>query len=105
MPDAGFHAYVSTACAHGECGSCRRTCKYCNAPCLHDCHPTAVFLPGSWVDQAREIALLLLGELSAGQRTPELWQRIRTDPALFWLRGETMPPEAHPLEQEGRPDA
>ena len=87
------HAYVSTACVHGECGACRSTCKYCDAPCSHACHPaSARGLPEPGVDQAREMALLLLAELSAERRTPELWQRIASDPGLFWLRGEVRPP-------------
>lgn len=31
------HHYVSTACAHGKCTSCRRTCKFCAAPCECEC--------------------------------------------------------------------
>lgn len=32
------HAYVSTACLHGRHDDCRRTCKYCSAPCQHPAH-------------------------------------------------------------------
>lgn len=30
--------YFSTYCIHGDCGSCRLTCKTCNAPCRCSCH-------------------------------------------------------------------
>lgn len=71
MPDLSEpHAYISTACLHSECGACRNTCKYCGAPCSHSCHPQDTRnLPVPWTDQAREIALALLGELSAERRT------------------------------------
>jgi len=32
------HVYVSTACLHEEHGRCRRTCKFCAAPCQCECH-------------------------------------------------------------------
>jgi len=88
------HAYVSTACFHGECGACRDTCKYCDGPCSHGCHPaSARGLPEPWVDQARGIARELLRHaLSASPAPPELVRRIEGDPALFWLRGEAKPP-------------
>jgi len=89
------HAYVSTACHHGECGACRNTCKYCDAPCSHGCHPASgPPLPEPWVDQARDIARELLRcGLGTGEAVPpELLHRIASDPALFWLRGETAPP-------------
>jgi hypothetical protein len=89
------HAYVSTACHHGECGTCRNTCKYCNVPCSHGCHPASgTALPEPWVDQARGIARdLLRYGLSTGEAVPpDLLHRITDDPALFWLRGEAAPP-------------
>ena len=89
------HAYVSTACVHGECGACRNTCKYCDASCAHPCHPaTAGGLPEPWVDQARDIAreLLRYGLGKNEAVPPGLLRRIGSDPALFWLRGEAVPP-------------
>jgi hypothetical protein len=100
------HDYISTACYHGQCrgdadgrGGCRRTCKYCDAPCQHICHQGAVTAPvPSWVDQARGIARELLAEHlharlpGAPSIPPELLRRIEHDPALFWLRGEEAPP-------------
>ena len=32
------HEYISTACFHGKCGSCRNTCKFCGNPCRCDHH-------------------------------------------------------------------
>lgn len=32
------HAYLSTACHHGEHGKCRVSCKYCPATCWCQCH-------------------------------------------------------------------
>jgi len=84
------HAYVSTACHHGECGACRNTCKYCDSPCSHGCHPASgVPLPEPWVDQARDIARELL---RSADLPDKLAQRIASDPALFWLRAEAPPP-------------
>jgi hypothetical protein len=80
------HAYVSTACFHEECGSCRSTCKYCDAPCSHGCHPADLSLPKPWVHQARDIAVLLLAELGPDRVPAVLRERIATDPDLFWLR-------------------
>lgn len=96
------HRYVSTACHHGECGDCRRSCKYCDTPCQHICHrqgitSTVKVIP-SWVDQARGIARELLAEHLHGRPPgapsipPELLRRIEYDPELFWLRGEERPP-------------
>lgn len=88
------HAYTSTACLHGICGSCRATCKFCDEPCRHGCHPAASTAPVAGVDQAREIARELLDVARPGalmSMPPDLYQRIRKDPALFWLRGETVP--------------
>jgi hypothetical protein len=89
----GQHEYISTACQHGECGSCRRTCKYCDASCrcpLPDCHHggSTQERPAAWVDQARGIARQLLAD---GGVSLELARRIEQDPALFWLRGEEVP--------------
>jgi hypothetical protein len=93
---ASPHVYVSTACFHGECGSCRNTCKYCDAPCsCRTCHPASGQpLPEPWVDQARGIAreLLRYGLSTNEAVPPELLDRITSDPALFWLRGEAQPP-------------
>ena len=86
------HAYVSTACLHGECGSCRRSCKYCDAVCLHDCHESAGPQPAAWVDQARGIARDLLDAFRRDDMSHELAVRIEQDPDLFWLRGGETPP-------------
>lgn len=83
------HVYISTACLHGQCGSCRNTCKYCDSPCrcpLPGCthrHPGDT-TPVSWVDQARGVAaeLLHLTRL-AGWLPDELAGRIAADPDLF----------------------
>lgn len=32
------HAYLSTACVHGEHRQCRETCKFCPAGCRCGCH-------------------------------------------------------------------
>jgi len=89
------HLYVSTACRHGACGSCRNTCKYCDEPCRHECHPQKAATDGqpqTWVDQARDIAAELLYLVRQADWLPDkLADRIRNDPSLFWLRGETQP--------------
>lgn len=36
--ELAIHNYVSTACIHGLCESCRLTCKYCLSRCLCMCH-------------------------------------------------------------------
>lgn len=95
---ASQHEYTSTACLHGQCGSCRRTCKFCDASCactLAGCtHRDGSSLPVPWVDQARGIARELLDAIGSDTaRMPrDLVARIRNDPALFWLRGEEQPP-------------
>jgi uncharacterized protein YuzE len=99
------HAYLSTACAHGECGSCRRTCKFCGTSCLHGCHPHTGEQPASPVDQARDIALELLDATRAAgidlyAVAPDLAARLDEDPALFWARGEVQPPG----EWQGTPE-
>lgn len=93
------HHYVSTACMHGLCDErCRSTCKFCDAPCEHPCHSQQPRddLPPNWVDQARDIAIELLASVDDHGRgiilSPDLEERIRTDPHLFWLRGEVQPP-------------
>jgi hypothetical protein len=88
------HAYVSTACFHEEHGACRKTCKYCNAPCsCTGCdHAGTPGLPEPWVDQARAVAAELLDAIYPADVPDGLERRIATDPALFWLRGETRPP-------------
>ena len=96
------HVYLSTACFHSQCGSCRKTCKYCDAPCRcqqagcdHRAEPGP---PVAWVDQARAIARELLAEhlrprpIREPSIPPALLTRIAEDPALFWLRGEERPP-------------
>lgn len=86
------HEYTSTACLHDQCGSCRNTCKFCDAPCRHPCHPASGETPVPWVDQARDIARELLRDgLHNGPIDPALLRRIEADPALFWLRGEVVP--------------
>lgn len=46
------HDYLSTACQHDLCGSCRITCKYCEAVCQHSCHAEdAADTPASWLRQ------------------------------------------------------
>lgn len=90
------HEYISTACLHGECGSCRKTCKFCDASC--GCqqplctHNLAVPGPASWVDQARGIARELFAVLPIRNLPLDLMARIQDDPDLFWLRGEEVPP-------------
>jgi hypothetical protein len=81
-PTGWVHRYVSTACMHeindgdpDQHARCRATCKTCDAPC--EC-----------ANQARDIAR----ELYAVSNDPDLWERIATDPALFWLRGEEAEP-------------
>lgn len=32
------HPYQSTACTHGLHDRCRKTCKFCSAPCMCECH-------------------------------------------------------------------
>lgn len=110
MSSTWVHQYVSTACAHAQGedrpdlhASCRNTCKH--APpgqpesCACPCHGDAGTQPatGSPVDQARDLTAELLGViLLAGvdldALVPDLSERLRTDPALFWARGEAMPP-------------
>lgn len=97
------HVYLSTACWHalfdGNAAlhdSCRNTCKFCDHPCGCECHGDVGETHGTaWVDQARNIARDLLAEVEASAPTKmstALRQRIETDPAMFWLRGEEMPP-------------
>ncbi len=38
--DLAKHVYVSTACQHGLHDRCRQQCKFCETPCLCDCHRT-----------------------------------------------------------------
>jgi hypothetical protein len=78
------HHYVSTACQHEKCGSCRNTCKFCGAPCLCTCHPEGALLPASPVDQARGIARELYEALT-GYGITGLLERVQNDPDLFWL--------------------
>jgi hypothetical protein len=87
------HHYVSTACLHGLCDErCRSTCKFCDAPCEHECHPQTGdrVLPPSWVDQARDIARRLYTEVAF--LPVDLAEEIAADPHLWWLRGEEQPP-------------
>lgn len=46
-PRTGRHYYTSTACAHAQHepdkyphDRCRKTCKFCHAPCQCSCHIT-----------------------------------------------------------------
>lgn len=99
------HEYVSTACLHAlneprpELHSaCRNDCKYGDAPepCRCPCHGEAGTQPGrtSQVDQARDIARELYNQAwRFGNVSEELEQRVATDPALFWLRGEEREPD------------
>lgn len=93
MTTSAQHAYLSTACRHGECGSCRNTCKFCESPCQHGCHLGVTRGQVAAVDQAREIARELYQ--AADITSDRLRTRIDDDPALFWLRGE-QPPGVHP---------
>lgn len=91
------HDYLSTACAHDQCGSCRNTCKFCGSSCVHGCHPQTGEQLASPVDQARDVAMELLGVIRAAGLdldglAPDLASRLRDDPALFWARGEVQPP-------------
>jgi hypothetical protein len=98
MPN--LHLYLSTACFHEQAdddgglhASCRKTCKYCDAPCSCPKHPGGAeqVITIAWVDQARDIARQLLRHY--GDTLPlDLLHRIATDPGLFWLRGEEQPP-------------
>jgi hypothetical protein len=89
------HHYLSTACMHGLCDKrCRSSCKYCDATCEHDCHPQQGEreLPPPWVGQARDIAIELANVFGGWEHVQgDLGDRIRHDPHLFWLRGETQP--------------
>ncbi len=87
--------YISTACWHGLHDQCRNTCKYCSRSCACSHHPGVAQGTVSWVDQARDIARELLESAQPGSllsMSPELLSRIKSDPALFWLRGEEQPP-------------
>lgn len=88
------HEYISTACLHGQHGSCRKTCKFCDASCrCRQCHwdVSADAVPEPWVDQARKMASDLLAILPPAYIPEHLRQRIAEEPALFWLRGEVQP--------------
>ena len=106
------HEYLSTACWHELNddrpelhASCRQSCKFGDESCRCPNHPENDDRPAppAWVDQAREVARRLLDavqitEEGLGGTDPELRRRIRTDPDLFWLRGEEQPPgEWRPL--------
>jgi len=93
---ARLHDYMSTACMHSQCGSCRQTCKFCDAPCQHDCHTGTGPQPVPWVDQARDVARELLAVLPIRNLPLDLMARIGDDPDLFWLRGEEVPPGEMP---------
>jgi hypothetical protein len=100
------HEYLSTACWHATYdgkpelhAGCRNSCKHAPEgevePCVCPCHGEAGTQPGrvSWVDQARDVARELLAEIdNLAVDVGPLAERIRTDPALFWLRGEEQPP-------------
>lgn len=38
MVETALHRYYSTACQHGIHVECRRSCKWCEAPCQCACH-------------------------------------------------------------------
>jgi len=79
VTDPAGHAYISTACFHGLCrtgaGNCRNTCKFCDAPCRHECHDGDTQAP-PWVNQAREMAVRLLAAARAGTVPPALAEQI-----------------------------
>lgn len=105
------HNYTSTACGHAQLegdhdlhASCRRSCKFCDAPCDCWCHTQGAHTDAqpSWVDQARDIALRAIAD-AEDRLHPDLAEQIRTDPRLFWARGEVQPPgERQPNPQEDR---
>jgi hypothetical protein len=105
--------YLSTACAHqlfddqGETRApCRSQCKWCGRSCKGPDHPLPDGEQPHPVDQARDIARELLAAIwgpavSGGVLSPDLYQRIRHDSDLFWLRGEEQPPgQWTPLEEK-----
>lgn len=109
MSSPWVHNYVSTACLHAQHedrpelhAGCRNTCKFAQRGqelCGCPCHGEAGTQPatGSPVDQARDLTAELLGViLLAGvdldALVPDLSERLRTDPVLFWARGEAQPP-------------
>ncbi len=107
LPDGGVwvHRYTSTACIHAQMqdrpelhDGCRNTCKYAEdvpESCMCFCHGEVGSQPGqtSWgVDQARDMAKLLLSFVPAGGLPPDLAAQIATAPELFWLRNECQPP-------------
>lgn len=106
------HHYLSTACMHeGESQdedlhlACRKTCKFCDAPCecpRHRVGEPAAQVSAAWVDQARDMAreLLSYGHPGHDCLPTELLERIRSDPDLFWLRGQETPP-GRPYEGHG----
>lgn len=102
------HRYTSSACEHAIHenrpelhAQCRLSCKY--APdgiesCRCTCHTAGepVELPPPWVDQARNAAVRLLAVINRcgidlRDQDPDLYESIRDDPAMFWLRGEVQP--------------
>ena len=102
MTTTWTHRYLSTACEHAINEgrpelhtACRNSCKYATEGhpeyCVCACHGEARTQPGrtAWVDQARDVARELY---RYGYVTPEMEERVATDPALFWLRGEEAPP-------------
>lgn len=95
------HYYMSTACLHERKDgqpdlhdACRRTCKFCGRPCQCPRHASQdAPAVTSWTDQARNMARELLALIDEQDYMPApLGERIATDPALFWLRGEEVPP-------------
>lgn len=49
------HTYLSTSCAHGLNSRCRRTCKYCAAPCVWPGHTDETIPPDTELrDRLRE---------------------------------------------------
>ncbi len=71
------HPYVSTACAHSMHADCRRTCKFCTAPCLCLCHyPDA----DAHATHRKLDLLIAQGEriLMVSQQTKDALSRIET---------------------------
>lgn len=108
MTEPWKHHYVSTACEHavGEGrpnlhAACRRSCKFGEdgvESCGCGCHTGTPLeeMPPPWVDQARAFAERLLtalgGPAGLAEADPGLYREYRSDPHLFWLRGEVQPP-------------
>lgn len=76
------HKYLSTACYHGKHTSCRLTCKYCEAPCICECHTVSdpvVVSPdvAKTALEAARAAQNLLDKTRAAKTDTELREQIR----------------------------